>query len=204
MKAILIIGDNVDLKKYDFSNSFVVGIDHGAALAIANNINLNVAIGDFDSTSPIELEELIRKKTNMKIYPVKKDITDTYAALELPEVKACEEILILGGITGNRIEHFYANLLLLNKYPNLIIIDDNTTIRVSKTREILNKTNNFYSFFALEDVTNLTLEGFKFPLIQYNLSKFDSIGISNEIELDKGIVTYDKGTLIIFKTKKNN
>ena len=38
MDAFFIIGNNVDLTKYDFTNSIVVGIDRGAYVAYLSNV----------------------------------------------------------------------------------------------------------------------------------------------------------------------
>ena len=109
MDVCFIIGNNFDLTKYDFTNKIVVGIDRGAYLAFQNNIKLDYAVGDFDSISAQELEELYTYTNVVKLNPIKDD-TDTLHALNM--FKECDNLIILGGITGKRIDHFVANLKL--------------------------------------------------------------------------------------------
>ena len=68
MDVCFIIGNNFDLTKYDFTNKIVVGIDRGAYLAFQNNIKLDYAVGDFDSISAQELEELYTYTNVVKLY----------------------------------------------------------------------------------------------------------------------------------------
>ena len=61
----------------------------------------------------------------------------------------------------------------------------------------------YYSFFALEDVSGLSLNGFKYSLNDYNLSHMSSLGVSNEILKDSASLTYSSGKLLLIKTKKD-
>ena len=58
MDVCFIIGNNIDLTNIDFKNKIVVGIDKGAYLAYKAGIKLDYAVGDFDSISAQELEDL--------------------------------------------------------------------------------------------------------------------------------------------------
>lgn len=199
MDCYLIIGNNIDLNAYNFTNKLVVGIDRGAYLAMKNNIKLDYAIGDFDSISAEELNELFSYTKVIKLDPIK-DLTDTEYALEM--FKKCENLYLLGGIFGKRIDHFYANLKLFYKYPNLILVDDNTHISLCDMMQGFVKDEyTYYSFFALEDVYDLNLEGFKYPLNNYFLSYQSSLGVSNEVVTDTANLSFSKGKLLLIKTK---
>ena len=195
MRAVIILKNinNIDKKLID--NSFIVGADRGALNAIQHGILLDVSIGDFDSVNKEEFEIIKgHSKKIIQLNPIK-DKTDTLEALEL--VKDYDEIIILGGIKGNRIEHFYANLLLFNQYPNLKIIDDNSLIYVENKPFIPNQDYEFISFFSLDDNTSLTLEGFKYNLKNYNLKISDPLCISNEIISNPKIIINNGKVLII-------
>ncbi len=195
MRAVIILKNinNIDKKLID--NSFIVGADRGALNAILHGILLDVSIGDFDSVNKEEFEIIKgHSKKIIQLNPIK-DKTDTLEALEL--VKDYDEIIILGGIKGNRIEHFYANLLLFNQYPNLKIIDDNSLIYVENKPFIPNQDYKFISFFSLDDNTSLTLEGFKYNLKNYNLKISDPLCISNEIISNPKIIINNGKVLII-------
>ena len=199
MDAYFIIGGNIDLTKFDFTNKLVIGIDKGAYLAYLANIKLDYAIGDFDSISANELKSLTEYTTVIKLNPIK-DETDTLFALR--KFKDCRNLYLLGGITGPRIDHFVANLKLFYEFPNLTIIDDNTMITECKSGlNFLKDEYNYYSFFALEDVSDLTLSGFKYPLSNYYLDHKSALGVSNVI-IDKATVSFSNGKLLLIKSKE--
>ena len=109
---------------------------------------------------------------------------------------------ILGGISGPRVDHFLANLKLFYEFPNLRMIDDNTYIMECKSGlSFLKDEYKYYSLFALEDVTDLTLEGFKYPLTNYNLSHTSGLGVSNEV-INEATISFSTGRLLLIKTKE--
>ena len=122
MEAVLIIGKNVTLKEYDLKDAYVVGIDQGAILALEEGIALDAAIGDFDSIEKEE-EKRLSKQKNVFFLNREKDDTDTAAALKILP-KEVRKITILGGIQGNRIDHFLANLLLMEQDERIGMVDD--------------------------------------------------------------------------------
>ena len=199
MNAYLIVGNDCNLSLYDFSSGVVVGIDKGAYIAYKEGIKLDYAIGDFDSISADELEELYSNCEVIKLNPIKDD-TDTLYAIKM--FKDYDKIFLIGGISGRRIDHFYANLLLFYDYPNLVMVDDYTLIMQCNMNENFQKDEyNYYSFFALEDVYDLSLDGFKYNLSNHTLLRNSSLGISNEIVLDKASLSYSLGKLLLIKTK---
>ena len=196
--AYLIIGNNCDLTKYDLKDKFVVGIDKGAYLATINNIELDLAVGDFDSVTLEELKTINAKKI-IKLNPIK-DETDTLYALRL--CKNFDKLYLLGGISGKRIEHFVSNLMLFKEFKNLVLIDDNSLIRLCDYEENFQKDEyKFYSFFALSEVEGLSLSGFKYELTDYTLKPFDTLGVSNELVSD-GLLSFKSGELLLIKTLK--
>ena len=201
MKAVLVIGNNYKFNKEDFYNSYVIGVDKGALYCLNNDIKMDLAVGDFDSIKEDELESIKKITKIVKLNPIKDD-TDTEHALNI--VKNYDEIVILGGIKGNRIEHFISMLIYLKKYPNLVIKDDNSIIFRADKDIILKKDNyKFISLFSIDNNTIISLDGFKYNLDNYNLKENDPLGISNEIVLDEAKINLN-GKIIIVKTKDDN
>ena len=202
MKAVLFIGNNYKLNKNDFIDSYVIGVDKGALFCLNNNIKMDLAVGDFDSVN-INDYELIKNTTKVvKLNPIKDD-TDTEHALNL--VKDYDEILILGGIKGNRIEHFISMLIYLKKFPNLVIKDDYSII-FSSSKDLKIKKDEEYkyiSIFSLDNDTFISLKGFKYNLDNYNLKEDNPLGVSNEIIDDYGIISL-KGRIMIIRTRDDN
>ncbi len=200
MKVLVFIGNNISVNNYDFTDYYVIGVDKGALLLIRNNIKCDEAIGDFDSVCQDDLE-LIKKNTKVTVLNMEKDDTDTFVSIKRA-YEISDDVTILGGIEGRRIEHFIANLNLLSKYDNLKLIDDNSYIFKLNTSTNLKKDEYKYiSFFALED-SIISLEGFKYNLCNYNLKVFDSLCVSNEIQNLAKISL--NGKILVIKSKNDN
>ena len=201
MEYVLLIGNNIDVSKYDFKNKYIIGIDAGALFAIKNEISLDIAIGDFDSITKEDFK-LLETKTRILKLPCQKDETDTESALKL--CKNASKIIIIGGIQGKRIEHFIANMNLLIKNPIIEIIDDNSYLKIiDKPFKISNDDYKYVSFFAIEDIV-ISLKGFKYPLEQYKIEKYNNIAISNEIIDSEGLITIHSGKALVILSKDDH
>lgn len=200
MKAVIVIGNNYKFNKNDFENAFIIGVDKGALFCQQNNILMDIAIGDFDSISNDDFFSINAKKI-IKLNPIK-DQTDTREAIEY--CKEYEEIILLGAIQGKRIEHFYANLLLLNDYKNLKIKDDFSFIFTAKENIEIKNEYKYISIFSLEDESIISLAGMKYNLSDYILKKNDPLCISNEILADCGKINIKTGRILIILSKEDN
>lgn len=200
MEYVLIIGHDMDFTRFNFQNRYVIGVDEGAYVALKNNVKLDVAIGDFDSIDPEKLA-YIKGKTKVIQLPQEKNETDTMAALKL--CKDATRIIILGGIQGKRIEHFIANLILMENYPKVEMLDNNSHMYIMDSSFSIKKNDyKFISFFALRE-TRLTLEGFSYPLNNYILKNNDPLTISNELTSPMGIVTIKDGRVLVIQSKED-
>ncbi len=202
MEAVLIIGKNVTLKEYDLKDAYVVGIDQGAILALEEGIALDAAIGDFDSIEKEE-EKRLSKQKNVFFLNREKDDTDTAAALKILP-KEVSKITILGGIQGKRIDHFLANLLLMEQDERIGMVDDDTMIFIKNESFQVSKGKYHYlSLFALEEVVDLTLNGVAYPLTNYTLFPKDPLCISNEWKTDLADITFQSGKLLVILSKED-
>ena len=207
MKAYLIIGHDIDVDKItDFDSSYVIGVDRGSLFATKNNVKLDLAIGDFDSVTLDEYESIENyAKETVKLNPIK-DKTDLYEAYDRCE--KADEIVILGGIQGRRIEHFLSILSLVKYDARVSMLDNNSYIfSVIENEEVIDIPKRGYkyiSFFANER-SILTLEGFKYPLEDYTLDVFNqSLTVSNEILNMEGYLTLKKGSLLVIQSKEDH
>lgn len=175
-------------------DDYVIGVEKGAIDLINKKIPFNIALGDFDSINDEEYE-LIKKYNYLKL-PIEKDVTDLAYALSISK----GDVVVLGGINGPRVEHFYSNLLLLKMHPNVRFIDEKSIIyTLGEGIHYFNKDEyRFISFFALEEAI-ISLVGFKYELDHYLLNVNDNLGISNEIIA--GTLRIDKGRVLVIKTK---
>ncbi len=203
MKIYLIVGKNIDLKNYPFEeNSLKIGIDKGASIALENGISLDYAIGDFDSSSKEEKARILTHVPHIiELNPIKDD-TDTKHAYSMWKDKKDVTFLILGGIVGERIEHFYANLELVMLDKRISMEDNNTKISLIDGNVSLERNKyKFVSFFPIGESGVLTLKGFKYDLEKETIHRGQGLAISNELKNDEAFVEVNDGKFLLFLSK---
>nr|WP_295680568.1 thiamine diphosphokinase [uncultured Lachnoclostridium sp.] len=214
MKALIIAGGDffpeVAMKTLE-EDSFdmIIAIDNGLSYLHELGITPTHIVGDFDTVSKELLQEY-QKDSKVKIVSLcpEKDATDTEVAVDLAVEEGCMEIFILGA-TGGRFDHTLANLhmlyrllcrgikaYLIDKNNKIYLIKNSTTLIAKKVRACYVSLLPF-----TEEVTELTLTGFKYPLNRFHLTQGTSIGISNEIIEVKAEIQFDKGILIVVESK---
>lgn len=203
-KAVIVIGLNLsaELAKEECSDAFVIGADKGASYCLNNGIDMDLAVGDFDSLSLEQLKQVEKAaKGVVKLNPIKDD-TDTAHALSL--LKDYEEITILGGTKGKRVEHLLANIDLLVNDTRVILKDDDGYLHCFAPGEyqIDKEEYEFFSFFAMEDAL-VSLSGFAYPLKSYHLHRHDPLGVSNRLNSDMGTLKLEEGKLLLVASKSD-
>lgn len=174
-------------------NEYNIGVDQGCKFLLENDIHINLALGDFDSLDN-ELYNLIKENAE-KLHKLNviKNHTDTYIAVKEALLLEPEEIIIYGGL-GKRIDHTIANINLL-KLGNITMVNDETIMYlIEPGKHIIKNKHKYISFFSIEDIKNLSLDGFKYPLNNIELDIDDPLCISNEGE---GVVTFTEGLLLV-------
>lgn len=201
MKCYVVLGQNVNLKNYQIeSDAYIIGVERGALAIISQQLALDCAIGDFDSVDDKEYV-LIKKQAKdlIKLDEIKDD-TDTACALS-KAYEISKEVIVLGGIEGNRCEHFLANICFFKKYSSLKMMDDNSIIYTLQSGKHLLEPNEYHyiSFFALKP-SQITLINFKYPLQDYQLFMFDPLCISNEVYPRASINL--EGEILVIRSKR--
>lgn len=198
----------------DKKNAFLIAADRGLEAMMSLGFKPNAVIGDFDSASKETIDQVnsFEKEddiTVIRLNPVKDD-TDTEAAVRfaLENNKEPGDIYILGG-TGSRIDHILGNISVLGLGrqfgKKIILLDENNKIELLFEGRTILKEEAFGDFVSLipfgDEVTGLTLKGFKYPLKNGVLKGFNSLGISNEIVSKEAQISFDSGVLIMVQSK---
>ena len=166
-------------------NEFIIAVDGGIKAVKEKNLIADLLIGDFDSCNLSE-DEYRNNYLKKMTFNARKDYSDLELALQECEKNShcdTDEILIYNA-TGIRLDHFYANILLLEKYSNLkakIIDKNNCIFIIDKDETFFKNEYKYISFFALESDTIISLNGFSYDLSDYNLNINDPLCLSNEI-----------------------
>jgi thiamine pyrophosphokinase len=180
-------------KKDEFE--YLIGVEQGAYYAVKKGLTLDMALGDFDSITKEEYKVIEQHAKSLKKYPSKKDETDTFLAVEDAKSLKPERIIIYGGI-GSRIDHTYANILLAKNHKITFINNQHKLYTLSKGTYTIDNPHRYISFFALEEVIGLTLEGFDYTLKDYTLTTNDPLSISNK---GSGTITFNEGILLVIE-----
>lgn len=200
MKKTIVIAPGLpkDLANFiDIKNSYIICCDGALDVLSKENIKPDLVVGDFDS---LKNKNLLKGLKKIKL-PIEKDVSDTNYALSLA-FKNSNNVTLIGGLKGNRIDHLYANLLLLNKYPKLTIIDDtNKVFLLEKGSYNINSLEYEYiSFFSLTE-SLITLEGFKYNINNYNLKIDDPLCLSNNQIKKNAKINISKGKILVIMSK---
>lgn len=202
----------MDLVPKDLRADYFIGADSGAVHLLQMNIIPNYITGDLDSIRSNDAAKWeMELKSAVKV-PTEKDETDTFLALQ----KAADLLptqIELVGVTGGRLDHYHAvlhDLLSFQKdYPSIhfSIRDQWNVIRflTPGRHHLAANSYQYCSFYAFdEDVTGVTLTGFKYPVhmetIQVGTSRFTS----NEIVDEFGSIQFSSGICLCIQSREES
>ena len=181
---------------------FIICADAGYKLALAEDINPDIIIGDFDSGSR-------PKATTSRVIelPVMKDDTDTLSCLRYAISMGFKEIFILGGI-GGRLDHTIANLQLLSfaldAGCDCVMTDGNNIATMLSNGSVKIKQREGYtlSVFAYSnECTDVSIKGVQYPLDCAKLNSSFPLGVSNNITAKYADISLKEGKLLIIQSK---
>ncbi len=213
-RALIVSGGTMDCdfgrnytERYGFD--YKIAVDFGLQFFYDAELMPDMIVGDFDSADEETLHyfEAQKKIAWMRLNPMKDD-TDTEAALKHAVAQGAEEIHILGG-TGNRLDHLLGNIGLLGMGfetdTKIFLTDPKNRLQMIQKDLKLLKTEQYGTYVSLlpvtPEVTGITLTGMKYPLKDYTMKCYRTIGISNEILEDEAWIRLKNGTLLVMESK---
>ncbi len=180
-----------------------IAADGGWLLAKRLGVKLMAIVADFDSSavpSTASDVEIVR-------LPVRKDCTDTSAAVGYARQRGYTDFLLLGCV-GGRLDHQYAATQLLVQLAQqgctAEIADENNCIcAVCRSPYIAQPMWDYsLSLFAFGGtVHGLTIRGAEYELSGYDLTAVDSLCVSNAAVNSPAEITFADGTLLVFRAK---
>jgi thiamine pyrophosphokinase len=179
----------------------VVAADRGLGYALAFGLDVDVAVGDFDSVTPEALAEGEAAGVRIERYPADKDATDLELALDLAIDRAPSRILLLAG-TGGRLDHELSALLLLasDRYAAAqvdALVGEARVHVIRGGREIEGSAGELCTLLAVNGpAVGVTTEGLEYPLRGETLEPGSSRGVSNVFVGRRARVTVERGVLL--------
>ena len=199
MSVCYIIGAGEDFG-LDFApaeGDLVIAADGGYDRVKAAGIRPDLVIGDFDSLGRIPREDRVIT------LPTVKDVTDTWAAIELGKERGYR-VFRLYGCTGGRIDHTLANIqtlasLAAEGMQGFLVDRDQIITAVSGTTLTFGPEHRgFVSVFSHTDrCTGVTLQGLKYELQNAELSSTYPLGVSNEFTGVPAALTIGSGIAVV-------
>lgn len=187
-------------------DDYIVAADAGVRLAQRLGVHPSAVIADFDSAADFDAAAPDAAWETVVRLPVHKDVTDTAAAVEYGLQQGCTDFLLLGG-TGGRLDHEYANLLLLVQLAQrgcrAVLADERNRIEAVCRSPVMPELMPGWSLslFAFGGaVEGLSIAGAEYTLENYRLLPADPLCVSNTAK--KGcILRFVSGTLLLYRSK---
>ena len=186
----------------------ILAADSGMNALYAAAVIPDIIIGDFDSADEKILAFFQQNKAiDFCTLNPEKDDTDTEFAIRESIRRGADSITIIGG-TGTRLDHVLGNISLLGigfeEHIPIELLDEHNRIRMIQKPLTLEKETQYGKYVSLipygGDVHGVTLWGFKYPLSDYTMGGFNSLGISNEIVDEKAVIELTGGSLLVIES----
>ena len=198
--SLAFAGSFLEKSKYEK----VIAVDGGLEAAKELGIIPDVIVGDFDTVRS-EILSYYRKMEHIiwEVHQPEKDDTDTELAIKRALAMNCSHITLLGA-TGGRLDHMIGNIHLLfpclQKGTYAEIVDTQNRLYLIDGEHTFRKDavwGKYISFLPLtQEVTGITLKGFKYPLENKDICIGTSLCISNELIEEEGRITFSEGVLM--------
>ena len=190
------------------ANDYVVAADGGAFALERWKLLPHLVVGDMDSLGDAGVERFARQGVPVAKFPAAKDESDLELAVAQAIAAGATEVVVLGALGGDRLDHEAANLLLLADpgYDGVRIEARRGALRIRAVRgkASLALTAPVGALVTLlpvnGDADGVTTEGLRYPLRGETLRFGRARGLSNEVTSLPAKVSVDKGTLLVFET----
>jgi thiamine pyrophosphokinase len=185
----------------------IIGADAGATTAEVLGLRLDLAVGDFDSIRPGELDRLRAAGVAVEVAPAAKDESDTELAVRAALARGADAVTIVGGL-GGRPDHLVANVALL-ALPELAelaaeLLDGSTRVRLvrpGRGRELTGRVGDLVSLMPFgPGVEGVTTSGLAWPLEDESLPLGPARGLSNVRVAPVARVSIRSGLLVVIET----
>jgi len=212
VKAIVVAGGDAapDDAALLSGADLLIAADSGAEWLYNQGRAPDVLVGDLDSIGAGLLERLTAQGVAIERHDADKDASDAELALARAVSDGADEVVLLGGIGGDRLDHELANLLLLadSRWArvDLRIARGRTTARVVRDggeAGLKGAPGDLVTLLPIGgDASGVTTRGLRWPLLGEILAFGQARGLSNEIDQAPASVSLERGTLLVIETRK--
>ncbi len=187
----------------------VVAADAGLIWLARLGVTPTVLVGDLDSVPADLVERAVAAGALLERHPPDKDASDAELALAWTVAAGATQVVIVGGLGGDRIDHEIANLLLLADPKWYRTPRDVRLVRGSaRVRALLGEgrlvlagqPGDLVSLLPIGQVDGVSTTGLRYPLDHEPLALGGSRGLSNEVLSAGAEVALRRGALLVIET----
>ena len=185
------------------SFDLLVAVDGGLRHLEAIGWSPDWLVGDLDSIDPDTDTRLLESGTRVHRHPVEKDATDLELALSQVAALAVNHVTLIG-LSGGRLDHGLANLLLLGRFHwpfGIHFYTNHGNGCVITPERPFAQTLSVKSELSLlplsADVSGVTCTGLYYPLQQARIELGSTLGISNVVVSPEVSVFLQSGSLLL-------
>jgi thiamine pyrophosphokinase len=190
------------------AKDYVVAADAGALALERWKLQPHIIVGDMDSLGDAGVERFARQGIPVAKFSVAKDESDLELAVAQAIAAGANEVVLLGALGGERLDHETANLLLLADpgYNDVRIEARRGALRIRAIRgkgslALAGPIGALVTLLPVNgDADGVTTEGLRYPLRGETLRFGRARGLSNGIASFPAAISLDKGTLLVFET----
>lgn len=191
------------------SNGFTIGVDGGAELALAESIDLDLALGDFDSISSLDALNIGKYAKKVISFPSKKDDTDTELALLYVMEHIKTNNIYIYNWYGGRLDHLQSIMMLAlqERFRSILskikFISKKNIVSYylpGKYELVKEKKMDYLSLILLTKIKKLSLGKVSYPLKDKDYSSPKAL-ISNEFINKKALLSFNEGIISIIQSR---
>ncbi|WP_214698186.1 MULTISPECIES: thiamine diphosphokinase [unclassified Exiguobacterium] len=192
---VLIVAASPEVIPLPRHADYVIGVDGGYQRLLDEGIEPDVVVGDFDSFVGKPPKEALR-------YPSEKDVTDLEIALQLARERGATRMHVYGAL-GGRVDMTFANVGLLEKYPEMVLHGNGQTVYLVKAGDYsFSKKEGYYLSFIPWKTATISIDGVKYPLEHHDIKSEEALTISNEWTEAFARLTVHRGIVLVMVVKK--
>jgi thiamine pyrophosphokinase len=192
------------------AKDYVVAADGGALALEGWKLLPHLVVGDMDSLGDAGVERFARQGVPVAKFSAEKNESDLELAVAHAIAVGATEIVLLGALGGERLDHETANLLLLADpgYNGVRLEARRGALRIRAIRgdgslSLAGPVGELVTLLPVNgDAEGVTTDGLRYPLTAETLRFGRARGLSNEVASLPAKITVRKGSLLVFETPK--
>ncbi len=200
--VIFCAGELAELIRPIGHGDYIIAADGGLRHTQALGLVPNAILGDFDSLGYIPQAS--------QVFPVEKDDTDAMLAVRHALSMGCRELILYGGLDGERLDHTIANFQTLqfaaDHGATAYLVGEKYLVTVLKNEKIAfaPTATGILSLFCLgTDAEGVTIQGLQYPMENGRFCSGFPLGVSNHFIGKPCEISVKNGSLLAMWDQEN-